>query len=245
MLLLISNVYTGNIYNILDNVYTVNIFLYIYGMTENYHHGNLRAALINGGLKMLSRDGIAAFSLRKLSTELGVSHAAAYRHFSSREELLQAIFMESSARFNQALFTSVPDNVTGVEALMQLGIGYVKFFVENPEILFLFTLLPVEGGLLSTLFKGMDQSDPQVAKCSQTTWSESDRYPESSSFGFFKKFALQFKDDPHFAALSDREILLGFWGKVHGIASILVTQKNFIPPDQLDSTIERVVRTAF
>jgi hypothetical protein len=51
--------------------------------------------------------------------------------------------------------------------------------------------------------------------------------------------------NPQFANLTEREILLGYWAKVHGIASILVTQKNFIPEDELDAAIERVVRTAF
>ena len=45
--------------------------------------------------------------------------------------------------------------------------------------------------------------------------------------------------------LTEREILLGFWGKVHGIACILVTQKNFIPAGKIDEVIEKVVRTAF
>ena len=48
-----------------------------------------------------------------------------------------------------------------------------------------------------------------------------------------------------FANLSEREIMLGYWAKVHGIATILATQKNFIPRSELDAAIDRVVRTAF
>jgi AcrR family transcriptional regulator len=214
-------------------------------MTEHYHHGNLRTGLINGGLKMLSRDGIAAFSLRKLSNELGVSHAAAYRHFSSKEDLLRAILIESSNRFNTALCSSVPANVTGQEALMQLGIAYVKFFVQNPEILILFTLLPVEGGLLATVFSGMDATDPAVIECSNIDWTHCNQQSVSSAFDVFKNIALEFKTIEHLRDLTEHEILLGFWGKVHGIASVLVSQKNFIPPNELDAAIERVVRTPF
>ena len=39
-------------------------------MSESYHHGNLRAELISAGITMLNRDGIASFSLRRLSQEL-------------------------------------------------------------------------------------------------------------------------------------------------------------------------------
>jgi len=57
-----------------------------------YHHGNLRAALIQCGLELMERDGIHALTLRAIGEQLGVSRSAAYRHFKDKEALLSAIY---------------------------------------------------------------------------------------------------------------------------------------------------------
>ena len=56
-----------------------------------YHHGNLRAALIQGGLELIERKGIHALTLREIGNQLGVSRSAAYRHFKDKDALLAAI----------------------------------------------------------------------------------------------------------------------------------------------------------
>lgn len=215
-------------------------------MTETYHHGNLRADLISSGLKMLNRDGIASFSLRKLSQELGVSHAAAYRHFSDREDLLKAIFLESSRLFRDALSKSVRPDASGEEALMQLGSGYVHFYLDHPEILGLFSLVPSEQNVLFSLFQGMKDDGPECRELGiHTDFPDIDSLPENSAFGIFRTIAAGAGGQSPYNELSEREILLGFWSKVHGMAVLLVTQKNFIPADRIDEVIERVLRTPF
>lgn len=232
--------------NIPLNVYIVNIPWYHFFMTDSYHHGNLRAELIAAGLRMLNRDGIASFSLRRLSKELGVSHAAAYRHFRSREELLRAIFVESSAMFRGALAASVPPDVSGEEALMRLGTGYVRFFISHPDILMLFTLMQGESGLLEEMLAGFGADESGCVEIGvHTDCSDIDRLSEHGAFGLFRAVASTVRDQDRFTALNEREILLGFWSKVHGMASLLVSQKNFIPAESLDQTIERVIRTPF
>ncbi len=233
-----------------QDVYTVNILWYLFYMTETYHHGNLRSDLISSGLRMLNRDGITSFSLRKLSLELGVSHAAAYRHFSDKEDLLRAIFLESSRMFRDALSKSVSPNATGEEALMQLGSGYVHFYLEHPEILGLFSLVPSEQNLLASLFQGMKaDATGDTDDCREigihSDFPDIEALPQNSAFGLFRSIASAAGDLEPYRGLTEREILLGFWSKVHGMAVLLVTQKNFIPADQMDAVIDRVLRTPF
>ncbi len=231
---------------IAQDVYTVNILCYLFYMTESYHHKNLRADLISSGLTMLNRDGIASFSLRKLSQELGVSHAAAYRHFSDKEDLLRAIFLESSRMFRDALAKSVRPDAAGEEALMQLGIGYVRFYLDNPEILGLFSLVPSEQNMLFSLFQGMDGDSADCRELGiHTDFPDIETLPENSAFGLFRNIASSAGEHAPYNALSEREILLGFWSKVHGMAVLLVTQKNFIPAEEIDAVIDRVIRTPF
>ena len=49
--------------------------------TKKYHHGDLKNALIQAGVEILSKEGIGGLSLRKVALEAGVSHAAPYAHF--------------------------------------------------------------------------------------------------------------------------------------------------------------------
>ena len=48
---------------------------------DAYQHGNLREALIQAGLRLLSEGGLENLSLRGAAQLAGVSHAAPYRHF--------------------------------------------------------------------------------------------------------------------------------------------------------------------
>lgn len=58
---------------------------------RGYHHGNLRAALIDAGVQLARTGGPGAVVLRAVSREAGVSHNAAYRHFANQEDLVAAV----------------------------------------------------------------------------------------------------------------------------------------------------------
>ena len=57
-------------------------------MADSYHHGNLREALIDAGIKIINENGEENLSLRKVAAACDVSHAAPYAHFRDKEELI-------------------------------------------------------------------------------------------------------------------------------------------------------------
>ncbi|MQA86530.1 MAG: TetR family transcriptional regulator [Streptosporangiales bacterium] len=63
---------------------------------SRYHHGDLRAALIDTAIELLRERGVQGFSLAEASRRLGVAAAAPYRHFADREELLAAVAVRAS-----------------------------------------------------------------------------------------------------------------------------------------------------
>lgn len=198
-------------------------------MKNAYHHKDLRQQLIKSGLRLLTREGLASFSMRKLAQELEVSHTAAYRHFSSKEELLAAIFLETSNGFKQALAGSIQPGCDGQEALVQLGLAYVHFFLENPEALSLFSVLPEDQNALASLFSAMDPASPLASQmievgCHADCGNMED-LPVDSAFGIFRGMVQAICNSEAYRHLSEREVLLGFWSKVHGLATLLVTQK--------------------
>ena len=61
---------------------------------DRYHHGNLRAQLIEAALEMIEESGTKDLTLRGIAKRAGVSHAAPYRHFKGKEALLEAVASE-------------------------------------------------------------------------------------------------------------------------------------------------------
>jgi AcrR family transcriptional regulator len=64
-------------------------------MTEKkYHHGDLKNALAEAGIEILSIEGVGALSLRKVARRAGVSHMAPYAHYADKQALIAAIATE-------------------------------------------------------------------------------------------------------------------------------------------------------
>ena len=59
--------------------------------TKPYHHGDLRAALVDAALSLVKEGGIEALGLRAAARRAGVTHAAPYRHFEDKTDLLAAV----------------------------------------------------------------------------------------------------------------------------------------------------------
>src|SRR5689334_10626149 len=106
-----------------------------------YHHGNLRAALIDAGVELAREGGPDAIVVREASRRVGVSHNAAYRHFPGRDELLKAVgerCMSELAQLMERLIAEVPDDGDPLElALRRLratGSAYVQFALTEPGL---------------------------------------------------------------------------------------------------------------
>jgi AcrR family transcriptional regulator len=90
-------------------VCAVNIW-FVVAVRPGYHHGNLRAALIDAGVELARAGGPDAVVVREASRRVGVSHNAAYRHFPDRDALLKAVAersMSELARLMERLLDEV------------------------------------------------------------------------------------------------------------------------------------------
>ena len=101
---------------------------------RNYHHGSLENDLIQKGLQLLTNVGLEEFSLRKVAEMCGVSNAAPYRHFSSKEALITAITTQVSNEFTSALDTVVQHHKGDFKKqIIEVSKLYVSFMVEHPQ----------------------------------------------------------------------------------------------------------------
>ncbi len=102
-------------------------------MSDTYHHGNLRQALIEAGIRIINESGEDGLSLRKAAMACNVSHAAPYAHFKDKDELIEAIKSSVTEQFMKELEDAVngaPDSET---ALISMGKRYVSFFIRKPD----------------------------------------------------------------------------------------------------------------
>ncbi len=106
---------------------------------RSYHHGNLRDALIDASIELISRDGVATFSIAEACRRLNVSPGAPYRHFADREDLLTAIAIRALKDLVDHISRVVGPSTDPVERLVRAVRAYVEFAALHPalfEVLF-------------------------------------------------------------------------------------------------------------
>jgi AcrR family transcriptional regulator len=98
-----------------------------------YHHGNLRAALIDAGAIVLESHGVEALSLREAARRAGVSQTAPYRHFEDKQALLAAVAGDGFQMLLEELkAAAVPYEDDPAEAITAMGAAYINFAEEQP-----------------------------------------------------------------------------------------------------------------
>lgn len=171
---------------------------------KNYHHGGLKKALIEAGLRILKTEGFRNLSLRKVAAMAEVSVAAPYRHFRNNEELLAEIAAEGFRMLKTELEKSrelFPGKV--LKQFQECGIAYVQFASDNEE---LFRIM--YGNTVG------DYSDYPVLK---TAADETVMIMQSVIEECQKKKLIR-KADP-------KELAMSAWVLVHGLSTLIIERK--------------------
>src|SRR5580765_1476437 len=58
---------------------------------DQYHHGDLRRALLEQAVRTIQLHGVDELTLRGVGRDLGVSRTALYRHFADKAALVEAV----------------------------------------------------------------------------------------------------------------------------------------------------------
>ncbi|MFC7219481.1 TetR/AcrR family transcriptional regulator [Streptomyces polyrhachis] len=84
-----------------------------------------RAALIDTGLRLTERVGLAALSVNALVAELGVSKGVFFHHFGTRAGYLLALHREFHDRLETALEAAIADHRPGPDRLLAGSYAYL------------------------------------------------------------------------------------------------------------------------
>jgi AcrR family transcriptional regulator len=97
------------------------------GKGGRYHHGDLRAALIDTAVELIGERGVRGFSLAEASRRLGVAVSAPYAHFADREDLLAAVAVRAYEMFSSVLLPEMLKVADPANRLAAMSRGYVRF----------------------------------------------------------------------------------------------------------------------
>jgi AcrR family transcriptional regulator len=100
---------------------------------EPYHHGNLRATLLETAQTLVTEVGVDGFSLRELARRANVSPAAPYHHFKDKAALIRALAKESQERLGGASQAALEGITHPALRLSALGVAYVLYAFEHPS----------------------------------------------------------------------------------------------------------------
>lgn len=172
-------------------------------MEDKYHHGNLKQALIDAGIRIINKEGEQGLSLRKVAAACGVSHSAPYAHYKDKDELLNAIKSSVTEQFTRYLHEAVDgmEAESAEKAIVAMGKSYVKFFINNPDY---YQFLFYNQKITVHLTAGEDHEED---------------YPP---YVLLKALFFRYLDEKNMR-LGDEEIeleLIKIWSTVQGIASI-------------------------
>jgi AcrR family transcriptional regulator len=102
---------------------------------REYHHGDLRTALLDSISAIIRENGIGFVSMREVARRARVSHAAPAHHFRNKSGLLTAFAAQAFDRLADSMEESIAsaNAATPPAVLAAMGRGYVRFAIENPE----------------------------------------------------------------------------------------------------------------
>jgi len=99
-----------------------------------YHHGNLRAALIEATERLIEEGGTEHVTVRAAARRAGVSSGAPFRHFPTRTALMTAVAEQATHRLRTAVVNALAatDPTDARAGCVAFGRAYLRWATQNP-----------------------------------------------------------------------------------------------------------------
>jgi AcrR family transcriptional regulator len=180
---------------------------------RRYHHGDLRAALIEAGLKLIEERAADDLGLREVARAVGVSATAVYRHFADRGALMAALGEAGFAQLGAAQLAAANAAGGGLAAFNATGRAYVRFALERP-------------GLFRLIFASRRNPDPG-------RWSEK----STDAMNLLRENAVRLVAPTH-GEEKARLFALRAWALVHGLAMLVLDGQVAANQATIDAVID-------
>lgn len=101
---------------------------------QPYHHGDLRRALIDTALQLVTEEQDWTFSLREVARRAGVSNRAPYNHFPEKLDLLAAVAAVGFERLRDGMLRAMAGIDAPEALLVAICRTYIHLGLENPAL---------------------------------------------------------------------------------------------------------------
>jgi AcrR family transcriptional regulator len=99
-----------------------------------YHHGALHSALVEASIALAREGGPDRVILREAARAAGVSHSAAYRHFTDREALLAEVSRFARNELAAEMRRRINRTKDPRRRLRAVGTAYIDFALTEPGL---------------------------------------------------------------------------------------------------------------
>jgi AcrR family transcriptional regulator len=189
-----------------------------------YHHGDLRHALVEAALALVTEEQSWTFSLREVARRAGVSHNAPYNHFNEKRDLLAAVAARGFGLLRDRMAQATAHEPAGESAILALAQAYLAHALSNPALYRL--MFGPEFGRDPTT------SAAQAAEATRTSVRTAAQLAIRQG-----NFALDPDDDDALDLFT-----LSCWSMLHGVVMLLIDgrgQETKLPPDALVDALMR------
>jgi len=167
-----------------------------------YHHGNLKEELINISFDVIKNEGIENLTLKKLSEKTGTSRSAIYRHFKSKEDLVETILLSGFDQFDSIIAPIFCDKKMDLlDRFYKSGRLYIEFAKDNPNLYKL-----IYGKRYSHIRESL----------------RSINNDECLAFNALKNALIEGQESGVFKKFETQSQAIVIWASLHGISSILI-----------------------
>jgi AcrR family transcriptional regulator len=101
-----------------------------------------RQAILDAALAIIREEGPGALNMRALAERSDYSAAGLYEYFGGKDEIIAEVCRQGHERLAREMQLS-DASLPVVDYLFEIGIGYIRFALENPDhFLLMFTAVP-------------------------------------------------------------------------------------------------------
>lgn len=170
-------------------------------------------AILDAARAIIHEQGVDRLSIRAIAERIDYSPAGLYEYYGSKEEIIDAVCGQGHLKLKRYL-AAVPTGLPVPEYLVEIGMAYIRFAVQNPDyFLLMFT-------------HSVEYPDYPDAPTPSPRFPSAAMMHETSSFPILMQGVQRGLEDGSIrgeAGYGQAEIAYALWALVHGMAMLRIT----------------------
>jgi AcrR family transcriptional regulator len=178
----------------------------------------LRDEILDAATELLLETGHAkAVSIRSVAQRVRVTPPSIYLHFKDKDALLDAVCARYFEKLDEEMHRAAVGQTTALDVLRALGLAYVRFALQTPELY-----------RIATMSEGRPGSDVDVTL-------------NSSAFAHMRAGVEAMMNEGIYTRDDPTRVALELWAAAHGVAALLIA-KPYLPWGDVEVFTDRVLR---